>query len=93
MHVPGGDLIMQVGRNLLDAVDGFLLRKTHLILDRDPVFTDQFRRLLKDSGVQPLRLPQGAPVSTPTLRGLWALYAGSASTASWCWARGICAGS
>ena len=53
--------MMQVGRNLVDAVDGFLLGKTHLILDRDPVFTDQFRRLLRDSGVEVLRLPPKSP--------------------------------
>jgi len=37
---------MQMGRHLLDAVDGFLLSKTDLILDRDLVFTSQFRRSL-----------------------------------------------
>jgi len=41
--------------------DGFLLGKTHLILDRDPVFTDQFRRLLKDAGVEVVRLPPKSP--------------------------------
>ncbi len=30
--------MLQVLRNLTDAVDGFLLGKTHLIMDRDPVF-------------------------------------------------------
>ena len=57
VHEPGESWIMQIGRNLLDAVDGLLLNKTHLVLDRDPVFTAQFRRLLGDSGVEPLRLP------------------------------------
>jgi len=61
VHEPGGQWVMQVGRNLLDAASGFLLGKTHLILDRDPVFTAQFRRLLKDSGVQPVRLPPSSP--------------------------------
>ncbi len=61
VHEPGESWIMQIGRNLLDAVDGFLLNKTHLILDRDPVFTAQFRRLLGDSGVEPLRLPPRSP--------------------------------
>ena len=35
--------------NLLDAVHGFLRGKKYLILDRDPMFTAQFRRLLSDS--------------------------------------------
>ena len=61
VHEPDGRWIMQVGRNLLDALDGFLLRKTHLILDGDPVFTPQFRRLLGDSGVKPVRLPARSP--------------------------------
>lgn len=61
VHQPHGAWMMQIGRNLLDAVDGFLLSKTHLIMDRDPVFTAQFRRLLRDSGVEPLRLPAKSP--------------------------------
>ena len=31
--------MMQVARNLLDPVDGFLRNTTHLIHDRDPLFT------------------------------------------------------
>jgi len=31
VHEPHGDWMMQIGRNLLDVVDGFLLDKTHLI--------------------------------------------------------------
>lgn len=58
---PYGQWMMQVGRGLLDAVDGFLLGKRFLILDRDPVYTAQFRRLLRDSGVVPLRLPPKSP--------------------------------
>jgi len=46
VHEPGETWMMQVGRNLLDAVDGFLLDRTHLILDRDPVFTARFRACL-----------------------------------------------
>ena len=61
VHEPGERWVMQIARNLLDAVDGVLLNKTHLILDRDPVFTAQFRRLLGDSGVMPLRLPARSP--------------------------------
>lgn len=61
VHQPHGQWMMQIGRNLLDAMDGFLLGKTHLILDRDPVFTDRFRRLLKDAGVDVVRLPPKSP--------------------------------
>ncbi|MCB1744019.1 MAG: integrase core domain-containing protein [Gammaproteobacteria bacterium] len=58
---PDGTRIMQIGRNRTNAVDGFLLGKTHMNMDRDPMFTDQFRRLLRDSGVEPLRLPPSGP--------------------------------
>jgi hypothetical protein len=35
-----------MARNLTDTGDGFLLGKTHLILDRDPLYTKDFRLLL-----------------------------------------------
>jgi transposase InsO family protein len=60
-HQPHSGWMIQVGRNLLDAVDGFLLHKRYLILDRDPVYTPQFRRLLRDGGVSALRLPAKSP--------------------------------
>ena len=34
---------------------------THVILDRDPLYTAAFRRLLRDSGVKPLLLPPRSP--------------------------------
>ena len=41
--------------------DGFLLGKRYLIHDRDPLFTEAVRGLLRDSGVKPLRLPANSP--------------------------------
>ena len=35
--------VMNMVRGLLDQVDGFLLGKRYLILDRDPVFTSELR--------------------------------------------------
>lgn len=61
VHQPYSPWMMQVGRNLLDAVDGFLLAKKYLILDRDPLDTRAFRRLLRDSGVKPVLLPARSP--------------------------------
>lgn len=58
---PDGAWIQQIGRNLTDAFDGFLLGKTHLILDRDPLFTYAFRELLLGSGVKVVRLPAKSP--------------------------------
>ena len=53
--------MLQVARNLTDAVDGFLQGVTHLILDRDPLFTKPFRQLLHASGVRIVRLPKESP--------------------------------
>lgn len=51
----------QIARNLTDAVDGFLTGKRYIILDRDPLYTAAFRRMLKGSGVKVLRLPARSP--------------------------------
>ncbi len=40
---PDGLWMDQMARNLLDAADGFLLGKRYLILDRDPLYTKEFR--------------------------------------------------
>jgi putative transposase len=52
---------MQVLRNLTDAVDGFLLGKTHLIMDRDPIFTVRVRQMLLQAGTKSVRLPRRSP--------------------------------
>ncbi len=51
----------QIARNLTDGVDGFLLSTRYLIMDRDPLFSDAFRKVLSDSGVSPVRLPARSP--------------------------------
>jgi putative transposase len=51
----------QVARNLTSAADGFLRDVQYLILDRDPLYTAAFRRLLRGSGVKPLVLPAWSP--------------------------------
>ena len=58
---PSGSWVEQLGRNLTDAWSGFLRRKTHLILDRDPLFTRAFRHALAGAGVDPIRLPSRSP--------------------------------
>ena len=42
-------------------MDGFLLDKTHLIMDRDPIFTADVRDMLRQAGVKPVRLPRRSP--------------------------------
>jgi len=58
---PNGDWMKQVARNLTDMWDGFLLGTRYLIHDRDPLFTEEVRGLLRDAGVKPLRLPAKSP--------------------------------
>ena len=50
-----------VARNLTDARDGFLRSMRYVILDRDPLYTAAFRRLLRDRGAKPRRLPARSP--------------------------------
>ena len=51
----------QIARNLTDSVDGLLTGKRYLIHDRDPLFTDEFLRTLKDAGVESVKLPPRSP--------------------------------
>jgi transposase len=62
---PDGAWVMQVARNLLDPVDGFLRNATHLIHDRDPLFTKAWTELLKSSGVKCVPIPAHSPNCTP----------------------------
>ena len=58
---PDGLWMEQVARNLLDTGDGFLEGKRYLILDRDPLYTREFRVAMKRGGVEVLRLPPSSP--------------------------------
>jgi transposase InsO family protein len=58
---PCEEWMKQIARNLTDAVNGFLLEARYIILDRDPLYTAEFRQMLKDSGVNPMRLPARSP--------------------------------
>src|SRR5215210_6331489 len=58
---PNDVWMTQLARNLLDAGDGFLRGVQYLILDRDPLYSTAFRRLLRESGVKPLLLPPRSP--------------------------------
>ena len=52
---------MQIGRNLTDPIDGFLAEKKLLILDRDSKYSSAFQGLLKDAGLEVVRLPPRSP--------------------------------
>ena len=49
--------MLQAARNLIDAESGSMRGKGYLILDRDTQYTDQFRRLIRGSGTNVIRLP------------------------------------
>ena len=58
---PNEQWMMQIGRNLLDPIDGSLAEKRFLILDRDSKFSTASRGLLADAGVEVVRLPYRSP--------------------------------
>ena len=51
----------QIGRNLTDAEEGFLIGMSYVLMDRDGIFCPAFRKLLRDAGVKPVRLPPRSP--------------------------------
>ena len=58
---PDGEWMKQIARNLTDCDSGFLNGTRHLIHDRDPLFTERFRKILKSSGVKTVKLPARSP--------------------------------
>jgi len=51
----------QMARNLTDGCSGFLNCARYLIHDRDPLFTEVFKTVLRSAGVEPVRLPPRSP--------------------------------
>jgi transposase InsO family protein len=62
---PDESWMKQVARNLTDCEDGFLSGKRYLIIDRDTKFTEAFRTILEDEGVESVRLPPRSPNLNP----------------------------
>ena len=58
---PYGEWMEQMARNLTDGFDGFLREASHLIHDRDPLYTKKFGKILRGGGVEPIRLPARSP--------------------------------
>src|SRR5450631_1528413 len=58
---PGGAWMEQMARNLVDALDGSLLGNRYLLLDRNPLQTQAFRRILDQAGAKTVRLPAHSP--------------------------------
>jgi putative transposase len=62
---PDGAWMVQIARSLLDAEDGFLRDATHLIHDRDPLYTKAWTALLKSEGIKCVRIPAKSPNCNP----------------------------
>jgi putative transposase len=58
---PDESWMLQIGRNVTDSQAGALQGKRYLIIDRDTKYSDQFRRLIGNSGTQVIRLPPMSP--------------------------------
>ncbi len=58
---PDGEWMKQMARNLTDCDSGFLNGARYLIHDRDPLFTEGFREILRPSGVKTVKLPARSP--------------------------------
>ena len=58
---PDESWMLQIARNVTDAQSGALHGKRYLIIDRDTKYSQQFRRLVQDSGTNVIRLPPMSP--------------------------------
>ena len=56
-----GGWMSQIARNATDFKAGFLRNKKMLIVDRDPLYTHEFERILNSGGVALKRLPPRSP--------------------------------
>jgi len=53
--------LKKVARHLTDPWDGFLRSARYLIHDRATLFTEPFRRTLRDANVKTIKLPAHSP--------------------------------
>jgi transposase InsO family protein len=64
---PDESWMCQAARNLNDAEDGFLLGKKYLLMDRDAQFSEAFRVIVEQGGIEAVRLPPRSPNLNPNL--------------------------
>ncbi len=62
---PNEQWMMQIARNETMVDCGFLEGRRYLIHDRDSKFCPAFQRIIKDAGVEPLKLPARSPNLNP----------------------------
>ena len=58
---PDTQWMLQMARQLTDGIDGILLDKRYIILDRDTKYCQAFRDFLKREGIAVIRLPPRSP--------------------------------
>lgn len=58
---PNESWMKQIARQFTDPIDGFLLGKRYVFIDRDGKFCPAFQNILKNEGTEPLRLPVWSP--------------------------------
>jgi len=58
---PDTQWMLQMARQLTDVVDGILLGKRYLIVDRDTKYCQAFRDFVQREGIEVIRLPPRSP--------------------------------
>jgi putative transposase len=58
---PDGEWMKQMARNLTDPMDGFLRHAMYLVHDRDPLFVEGFTAILRERGVESVKIPAQSP--------------------------------
>jgi transposase InsO family protein len=58
---PNTPWMKQVAKNLTDCMDGFLIGKRYILMDRDGAFSPAFQEILRWSGTEPVVLPPRSP--------------------------------
>jgi transposase InsO family protein len=58
---PDSAWVTQCSRQITDPIDGFVRGKRFLLHDRDPLFSEAFRKTLAATGVETVRLPPRSP--------------------------------
>jgi len=64
---PDEEWMLQIAGNLTDAEAGFLRRKHYVLMDRDAKFSQVFRDIVEQAGLQTARLPPQSPNLNPNL--------------------------
>ncbi len=60
-----GVWMKQMAKNLTDPFDGFMKDKKFVVMDQDPIFTEEVRLLFEDAGVSPVRTTPASPNLNP----------------------------